>query len=328
MEEWRNAHLERRTVDFVALSARHQGREPEIYHRDNNTETRRDSAITRRWRRGATYRGAASTVEGAVIRLREVGSGLTYYRPTLLADHARPRREQFLFRDYPSRAICNPEGGGIRSRGSNESHVSRSRQRRVIIRRPPPPRAAQHDRPAATSSTRNLYVCVCVYLDKRVRNASLAIYVLRHTSSLALAPTAHPSWLQRPLPRPLGGRLPAPYVRSFLSPSTDSPAPRHVAPASTDRPFRSTISVGSCHHRTGLRTPDDTAPINRDPVSSPADTFFRLATLVPAARVNLVRSVLSALESAVAFIDSFTTWQRTYVVTYVLELTQMIVSYE
>lgn len=126
----------------------------------------------------------------------------------------------------------------------------------------------------AAGRRRGTCMLVCVYLDKRVRNASLAIYVLRHTSSLALAPTAHPPGFSNPSG---GGCPPRTSDPSFRPP----PTPRHVAPASTDRPFRSTISVGSCHHRTGLRTPpDDTAPINRDPVSSPADTFFRLATLV------------------------------------------------
>jgi len=64
-----------------------------------------------------------------------------------------------------------------------------------------------------------------------------------------------------------------------------------MPPPQTDaRPFRSTVSAGSCHHRTELRTPpDDTAPINRDPVSSPAVTFFRLARST--AQVDLAKSI-------------------------------------
>lgn len=119
----------------------------------------------------------------------------------------------------------------------------------------------------------NLYVCMCIWIKgcgtRRSRSTFCGI--------LALSP-----WLPPPTPwlqRPLGGEAARP-VRQILPFALhhDSPAPRHVASASTDRPFRSTVSVGSCHHRTGLHTPpDDTAPINRDPVSSPVDTFFRLA---------------------------------------------------
>jgi len=151
-------------------------------------------------------------------------------------------------------------------------------------RSPPPPRAsiARSTYDESTAVDDGKPMCV----DKGVRNASLAIYVLRHTSSPALAPAAHPF-----LPR-VSATLPATPRWGHPSRTSDPsfrPPPRLASGAArrtmppphrrtNARPFRSTVSAGSCHHRTGLRTPpDDTAPINRDPVSSPADTFFRNA---------------------------------------------------
>lgn len=141
-----------------------------------------------------------------LLCLREVGAD---YRLTLLllfTDHARPRREHLLRDLSPTLRARSaaPRRWQGRSRGprSLSSHVLRSRQRRAIIRRPPP-RAAQHDRPAAGRRRGTcMFVCVYVYLDKGVRNASLAIYVLRHTSSPALAPAAHPSGFSDPSATP------------------------------------------------------------------------------------------------------------------------------
>lgn len=137
--------------------------------------------------------------------------------------------------------------------------------------------------------------CICV--DRGVRNASLAIYVLRHTSSPALTP-AHPPPAPATPPATLSGatrpvRQILPFALHHGSLAARSAVP---PPHRTDaRPFRSTVSAGSCHHRTGLRTlPDDTAPINRDPVSSP-DTFFRLASLVQLLKW-ILREVLALWE--------------------------------
>lgn len=120
------------------------------------------------------------------------------------------------------------------------------------------------------------YVC-----RQRVRNASLAIYVLRHTSSPALAPAAHPSppGFSDPSRDPAGTTRPVRQILPFVLHHASGAARRTMPPPhrrTNARPFRSTVSAGSCHHRTGS-PPDDTAPINRDSVSSLADTFFRNA---------------------------------------------------
>lgn len=125
-------------------------------------------------------------------------------------------------------------------------------------------------------------VCEC----KGVRNASLAIYVLRYTSSPALTPAAHPpDRLQRATPPATPRATRRTSVPSFhppplsLSLSLAMPPPHRRTDA---RPFRSTVSAGSCHHRTGLRTvPDDTAPINRDLLSTPDGYFLLPARAVP-----------------------------------------------
>lgn len=158
----------------------------------------------------------------------------------------------------------------------------------------PPPRAAQARSACGESSTDVVVVNgepVCVWT-RGVRIASLAIYVLRHTSSPALTPATHPPAPATPpatlsgATRPVRQILPFTLHHGSLVVQSAMPPPHR-----TDaRPFRSTVSAGSCHHRTELRTPpDDTAPINRDPVSSPADTFFRFARST--AQVDLAKSI-------------------------------------
>jgi len=145
-----------------------------------------------------------------------------------------------------------------------------------------------------TRSGRDCRRCVPAYLRVRCTGrkgcgiyASLAIYVLRHTSSPALAPIAHHPLCLSDLPRDLPRPPALVHVRSFLSPSTlygsptarcgatrherATPPPPHRR---TDaRPFRSTVSAGSCHHWTGLHT-WYVVPINRDPVSSTSRYFL------------------------------------------------------
>jgi hypothetical protein len=141
-----------------------------------------------------------------------------------------------------------------------------------------------------TRSSRDCRRCVRVQCTGRKGcgiYASLAIYVLRHTSSPALAPIAHHPLCLSDLPRDLPRPPALVHVRSFLSPSTlygsptarcgatrherATPPPPHRR---TDaRPFRSTVSAGSCHHWTGLHT-WYVVPINRDPVSSTAGYFL------------------------------------------------------
>lgn len=167
----------------------------------------------------------------------------------LFTDRARPRREHLL-RDYPSRAICDLIGDGRRrrrrSRGPRRARhvVTRPRVASTINDPPPPPRAAQV-RLASGESTEVVVVVngepACV--DRGVRNASLAIYVLRHTSSPALTP-AHPPPAPATPPATLleatRGTHPSTSDPSFRPPPRlASGTERHATPAS-DR--RATVS--------------------------------------------------------------------------------------
>lgn len=193
-----------------------------------------------------------------------------------------------------------------RSRASSDFRVNAGRSFATTSATCSP---AQHDRPCRDFATirRRRRTCVCMFMDKGVRNASLAIYVLRHTSSPALAPAAHippfslfsPVFL-RPLPQPSRGP-PAPYVRSFLSPSTTAckaarwrwramPPPHRR----TDRFAVPSAPVAATTGRGWYCVPDVTAPINRDPVSSPDVYSGTHIPLVQPSEVPLVvRSVLS-----------------------------------
>jgi len=183
-------------------------------------------------------------------------------------------------RDHPSRAICDLVGGGG---GGRAGRAEQDTSRHTFSDRVDDGRSSATCC-AGTIGLRRVHgrrrrqrrTCMCV--DRGVRNASLAIYVLRHTSSPALTPaTPGPAPATPPASlsgttRPVRQILPFALHHGSLA---EHGAPCHPRVGPTrDR-------TGSCHHRTGLRTPPDgTAPINRDPVSSLADTFFRLVPLV------------------------------------------------
>lgn len=186
---------------------------------------------------------------------------------------------------------------GGTSRSSVRGHVLRHsaidpRRRCAVPRRSP--RSTRDQRIARAKGKR--------------RNTSLAIYVLRRTSSPALAPAAH---LSHPRPA-LTATPPAtlrglPAVRQFL-PFTlhhGSPAARRGAACRPriDAPTRDRFAVPSApvaattERVVAYTTPDDTAPINRDPVSSSGEWFptSLVARTTGRVAVDLVRSAFGTL---------------------------------
>lgn len=144
------------------------------------------------------------------------------------------------------------------------------------------------------------YVC-----RQRVRNASLAIYVLRHTSSPALAPAAHPSpRVSATLPATPQGP-PVPYVRSFLSSSTTQAA-RRGAPCHPriDGPTRDRFAVPSAPvAATTGRGRRRTIRRQSIVIQFRAWQILSSGTHRLVARVDFIKSVLSTLElSAYPFI--------------------------
>lgn len=229
MEEWRNAHWDGGAICTVAVP----GQSTNHFRVTHRKPPRLRSA------------GAAPRVRWRVpLCSREVGSGMT----TLLAV-------------YGSRAAATrapPPRLPLRARFATSSAavaaIARAAPRRgpqaATSDPPPPPRAAAS--PRTSSSKRR--TCMCV--DRGVRNASLAIYVLRHTSSPALMPATHPPAAPATPPATLSGAtrpvrqiLPFTLHHDALAARSAMPPPHRT----NARPFRSTVSAGSCHHRTGLR---------------------------------------------------------------------------
>lgn len=164
-------------------------------------------------------------------------------------------RDASTLRDYPSRAICDLVGGGGGDRAGRaeaRTHVV-ARPQVATSDPPPPPRAAAS--PRTSSSKRRTYMCV----DRGVRNASLAIYVLRHTSSPALMPATHPPGSSNPSRDPFRGHPPRTSDPSFHPPPRlAGGTKRHATPASDRRdrfavpsaPVAATTGRGCVHHRT------------------------------------------------------------------------------
>lgn len=290
------------------------------FRHDTRTESPRYITGITHWKRrvrrlragdGAARRIAAPRVQWRAPLYAYERSGRGWLLPIDTTSWSRAATTRAIFPRLSFARDLQLRGWWHRSRGSNESHVSRSRQRRAIIRRRPPPRAAQHDRPAAGRRRGTcMFVCVYVYLDKRVRNASLAIYVLRHTSSLALAPTAHPPGFNDPSRDPSGEA--ARPVRQILSPSTTTRQHRAMSPPHrrTDRfavpsaSVAATIGRGCVRHRTIRR---QSIVIQFQARRIPSSGLQRSFSCSSKSR----KKCPQCFGNTVAFIDSFTTWQRT-----------------
>lgn len=269
-------HIKRRTVDSLRRHFRH----------DTRAESPRCITGVTHWKRrvrrlragdGAARRIAAPRVQWRAPLYAYERSGRGWLLPTDTTSWSRAATTRATFPRLSFARDLRPPCRGWWHRSRRTSRTSRDR---VNGERS----SSDHLHVRSTIDLRRVVdegpVCLCACMCIWIKGCGTRRSRSTFCGILALSP-----WL--PPPTPLASATPrgeaARPVRQILPFALhhDSPAPRHVAPASTDRPFRSTISVGSCHHRTGLRTPpDDTAPINRDPVSSPADTFFRLATLV------------------------------------------------